>query len=128
MNGKAINCPAFTIADDVEVYQSCAVTYQDQLYVYGGRNYKRQIAKVINKSLRKVGSLPFDFTSGGCSSTTDKIILCFHRDGDGRTCYKTTNPIEQFEETRKSIHEHRHIKFASSKCKFFYTNADSSLF
>ena len=77
LNGKALNCPAFTIADDVEVWQSCAVTYQDHFYVYGGINYKRQIARVTYKSLVKVGSLPFDFTSGGCSSTTYKILLCF---------------------------------------------------
>ena len=120
LNGTAMNCPAFTIADNVEVSGSCAVTYQDHFYVYGGYNHKRQIAKVTDKSLRKVGSLPFDFTSGGCSSTTDKIILCFHDDGDGRTCNKTTNPIGQFEETSKSIHEHRRIKFASSECRFLY--------
>ena len=120
LNGKAMNCPAFTIADDVEVYGSCAATYQGRFHVYGGFSYRRQIAKVINKSLTKVGSLPFDFYFGGCSTTTDKIILCFNRYGDLRTCYKTTNPISQFEETRKSIHEHRRIRFASSECKFLY--------
>ena len=120
LNGRAINCPAFTIADDVEVYESCAVTYQGGFYVYGGKKYRRQIAKVIDKSLVKVGSLPFDFYRGGCSSTTEKIILCFHFYGDMKTCYKTTNPISQFEETRKSIHEHRGIKFESSECKFLY--------
>ena len=117
LNGRAMNCPAFTIADNVEVYYSCALTFQDHFYVYGGETYKRQIAKVINKSLTKVGALPFDFSEGGCTSTTDKIILCFHY-FDKRTCYKTTNPISQFEETRKSIHEHQWIKFASSECKF----------
>ena len=120
LNGKALNCPAFSIADDVEVYGSCAVTYQGGFYVYGGKTYKRQIAKVTDKSLRKIGSLPFDFIAGCCSSTTDKIILCFHFNGDKRTCYKTTNPIAQFEETTKSIHEHNAIRFASSECKFLY--------
>ena len=118
LNGKAMNCPAFTIGDAVEVLKSCAVTYQGGFYVYGGINYKRQIAKVIDKSLKKIGSLPFDFRFGSCSSTTDKIILCFHWHGDKRTCYKTTNPLSQFEETTKSIHEHRGIKFTSSECKF----------
>ena len=118
LNGKAMNCPAFTIADGVEVDHSCAVTYQGRFYVYGGISYKRQIAKVTDKELTKVGSLLFDFTSGGCSSTTEKILVCFHRDGDLRTCHKTTNPIAQFEETTKSIHEHRSIRFASSECKF----------
>ena len=118
LNGNWMYCPAFTIADDVEVDLSCGVRYQDQLYVYGGRKNKRQIAKITNKSLAKVGSLPFDFTQGGCSSTTEKIFLCFHFNGDMKTCYKTTNPIAQFEETTKSIHEHRAMKFASSECKF----------
>ena len=120
LNGKTMNCPAFTIADGVEVFASCAVTYQGGFYVYGGNTYKRQIAKVTDKSLRKIGSLPFDFIAGCCSSTTDKIILCFHFNGDKRTCYKTTNPIAQFEETTKSINEHRYIRFASSECKFLY--------
>ena len=120
LNGNWMYCPAFIIADDVEVDLSCGVRYQDQLYVYGGRKNKRQIAKISNKSLTKVGSLPFDFTLGGCSSTTNKIILCFHFDGDGKTCYKTTNPIAQFEATTKSIHAHRAIRFASSECKFLY--------
>ena len=119
LNGKAMNCPAFTIADGVEVDHSCAVTYQGRFYVYGGKKYQRQIAKVTDKALRKIGSLPFDFYRGGCSSTTEKIILCFHFYGDMKTCYKTTNSIAQFEATRKSIHEHRKIKFASSECKFF---------
>ena len=127
LNGKAMNCPAFTIADDVEVYKSCAVTYQNQFYVYGGNTHKRQIAKVTNKvtpTLRRVGTLPFKFAFGGCTSTTDKIILCFHYGFHGdrgypRTCYTTTNPIGQFEETRKSIYKHGLIKFASSECKFF---------
>ena len=126
LNGRAMNCTAFTIADDVEVFGSCAVTYKDQFFVYGGYDRKRQIAKVTNKSLRNVGSLPFDFREGGCSSTTDKIFLCFVY-GGWRTCYKTTNPFGQFEETRKSKYKHRLIKFASSECKFF-RNTDAILY
>ena len=113
-----MSCPGFTIADDVEVDRSCAVTYQDQFFVYGGDTHRRQIAKVTNKSLRNVGSLPFDFRLGGCSSTTNNIILCFHYFGDYRTCYQTTNPTGQFKQTTKSIHKHKEIKFASSECKF----------
>ena len=119
LNGNWLYCPAFTIADDVEVDLSCGVRYQDQLYVYGGRKNKRQIAKITNKSLTKVGSLPFNFRLGGCSSTTNEIFLCFDLYGDGKTCYKTTNPIAHFEKTRKSKHKHQWIKLASSECKFF---------
>ena len=128
LNGKEMSCPGFTIDYDVEVYKSCAVTYKDQFFVYGGQHHRRQIAIVANKSLINVGSLPFDFRSGGCSSTTNKIILCFHYDGDKRTCYQTTNPTGQFKQTTKSIHEHRLIKFASSECKFIITMTISSLF
>ena len=105
------------VADNVDVYHSCAVTYKDQFFVYGGYTHKRQIAKVTNKSLINVGSLPFDFENGGCSSTTNKVILCFDYFGDKRTCYQTTNPTGQFKQTTKSIHEHLQIKFASSECK-----------
>ena len=112
-----MSCPGFTIADDVEVDGSCAVTYKDQFFVYGGQTHKRQIAKVTNKSLINVGSLPFDFRKGGCSSTTNKIILCFHWHDDLRTCYQTTNPTGQFKQTTKSLHQHGAIKFTSSECK-----------
>ena len=147
LNGKDINCPVFTIADDVKVYHSCAVTYQNQFFVYGGqkgtvikggeskpnklswlgstqqeqklKSFSRQIAKVANKSLKRVGDLTFDFTRGGCTSTTDKILLCFSEQGDWRTCYKSKNPMAQFRELTKSKDFHLRIKFASSECKFF---------
>ena len=122
MNGQDIECTDFTIADDVKVYHSCAITYQNQFFVYGGqmlKSFSRQIAKVTNKSLKRVGDLPFDFIRGGCSSTTDKILLCFSEQSDWRTCYKSTNPIAQFLERKKSKHIHLRIKFASSECKFF---------
>ena len=119
LNGKESDCPPFTIDNNVAVFYSCAVTYQDQFFVYGGKNRTRQIATVINKSLRNVGTLPFNFYLGGCASTMTKIILCFDRDeGDWRTCYKTTNPTGQFEETKKSLFTHKSIKIASSECKF----------
>ena len=128
LNGKEMSCPGFTIADDVDVAASCAVTYKDQFFVYGGYTHKRQIAKVTNKSLINIGYLPFDFFQGGCSSTANKIILCFDYNGDLKTCYQTTNPTGQFKQTTKSIHSHRHIKFASSECKFIIKMTISSLF
>ena len=117
LNGKETRCPAFTIADDVEVKYSCAVTYQDQFYVYGGQTYKRQIAKVKDMSLINVGSLSFDFVQGGCSSTKSKILLCFDFNGDHKTCYQTTSPTDRFVETKKSNYQHREAKFTSSECK-----------
>ena len=118
LNGKESDCPPFTIDNNVAVFYSCAVTYQDQFFVYGGKNRTRQIATVINKSLRNVGTLPFNFFGGSCSSTMTKIILCFDRGaGDWKTCYKTTNPTGQFEETQKSRFTHKTIKIASSECK-----------
>ena len=117
LNGKETYCSAFTVADDVEVFYSCAVTYQNQFFVYGGFAQKRQIAQVKDMSLINVGSLPFDFIKGGCSSTKSKITLCFNYDSDYRTCYQTTNPTEQFVETTKSNHNHRDTRFASSECK-----------
>ena len=118
LNGKEMNCPAFTIAKNVEVYKSCAVIYKGQFFVYGGSYRFRQIATVRNKTLTNVGDLPFDFQWGACSSTTSKIILCFHSYGDRKTCYQTKNPTGQFKETQKSIHNHFKIRIASSECKF----------
>ena len=132
LNGKDINCSTFKIqkrtietgnkevsVDAVEVRYSCAVTYQDKFFVYGGNSeFVRQILIAANKSLAKVGTLPFDFTMGGCSSTSSKIILCFHIDGDKKTCYISANPKANFKETDKSIHRHRLTKFASAESKF----------
>ena len=151
--GKAVNCPGFTFGSRVEVWESCAVTYQNQFFVYGGYTYtptkadnkqqwagmpgkktdpkyglvqstvsgpnlQRQISKVINKTLKRIGTLPFDFRYGGCTSTKSEIILCFHSvGGKYKTCYKTTNATSQFKETAKSIYDHKQIKLASSECK-----------
>ena len=117
LSGKEIKCTAFTIDNNVEVRHSCAVTFKGRFIVYGGYTLKRQIAEVTNKSLKNVGNLPFDFVLGGCTSTTNEILLCFHHDGDLKTCYQTTNPTGQFNEITKSSHVHRRIKFASSECK-----------
>ena len=126
--GKKMDCPAFTVSDGIEVYESCAVTFQNEFFVYGGsKNNNRTIAKVINKSLRNFGVLPFDFKDGCCSSTRSTIILCFPLgyaliQGQlfgGRTCYKTTDPTGNFKQTKDSIYEHHFIRIASSERKLF---------
>ena len=115
---KRMRCPIFTIDDGVGVSRSCGVTYQNQFFVYGGKTETRQIAKVIQKSLKNVGTLPFDFFNGGCSSTSNRIILCFCYYGDYRSCYQSMNPTTHFVGTRKSNYGHKSIKVASSERKF----------
>ena len=117
LSGKEMKCPAFTIDKNVEVKHSCAVTFKGRFIVYGGSTHKRQIAQVTNKSLKNVGTLSFDFVRGGCTSTTNEILLCFHVDGDLKTCYQTTIPTNQFKKITKSSQVHRRVKFASSECK-----------
>ena len=120
LHGNELSCLGFTIARDVDVYESCAVTYKDKFYVYGGYTNKRQIATINKLSLVKVGTLPFDFEFGGCTSTADQLFLCFDFMGDLKTCYQTKNPIDYFYKTNKTNHEHRNIRFASSESKFFF--------
>ena len=65
-------------------------------------------------------SLPFDFTSGACSTNDNHIVLCFSKQSKKR-CYKSMSPIPehwwQFTLTRMSSFRHKSISISISAGK-----------
>jgi len=94
----------FKYEEGTEAKQSCATVLNGEMYVLSGSRYigmkptdnYKQISKVGNCKLKKVGELPFDIDDGydgggGCNTFHDprvnefRIMLCFY-DGPGRAC------------------------------------------
>ena len=69
----------FSIDNDAEVYESCSLVWQNELYVYGGYSKKRQISKVNACVLEKIGELTFNHNKGDCINVADeRIYICFN--------------------------------------------------
>ena len=114
MNGnvKSIN---FEVENGVHVYQSCGVQFKGDYYVYGSSSDdKRQVAKITNCSLKRIGTLPFTFESGACAATMDQVFLCFANNGDQKTCHATNEPTGQFNVLAKSAYEHDKVRIATN--------------
>ena len=86
---------------------------------------RRQVAKVENCSLKRVGTLDFGFYYGSCTNTNDRVYLCFG-DGGGeyQTCHLGTDPLGIFETIEKSSYSHATIRIASSECKRIITDTN----
>ena len=51
--------------------------YQDQVYVLGGAQQKRQISRLTGCEIERLGSTQFDFSFGACGVFDEKVLLCF---------------------------------------------------
>ena len=113
-----------------EVKFSCSVTFRGEFYVFGGdhiHNYQqmRQILKVTDCSIEKVGKLRFDFRYGACAAVNEEsIYLCFSdRDGNSRKqCYVGTDPVGPFSKTNQSQFSHDLTRIAASEGSYFNLN------
>ena len=95
----------FKFETGTEVYASCAATLNDEFWVIGGYNRRRQVilknlsvietcnfrilfqlSKIQDCKLTKVGRLDFDYVYGGCNTFSFGILLCFS-DNSPRTCH-----------------------------------------
>ena len=98
-------------------YQSCSVTYRNRFYVFGGWNDKRQISEVMERKMRNIGSLDFDYYDGGCSNVDDReIYLCFY-DRGFKKCRSGVDPRGKFTVITYSRYEHGRTRIAASKSK-----------
>jgi len=97
----------FTYDLNTEVYESCAATLDGEMFVLGGWNEKKQISKVQNCKLNRVGEMPFDFYEGACNTFPFGIMLCFSHDAKQEchsfhgTSFKT-EPSSKFSHDRVS--------------------------
>ena len=73
--------------------ESCHVSYNDELFFYGGLNHSRRIFKLNSDSSEKpLSELKFDFVSGSCARNNDFVLLCFSVENK-RLCYKSNSPV-----------------------------------
>ena len=102
----------FSIDDDAEVYQSCSITWNNQLYVYGGKNKRTQISKVTDCRLKRVGTLEFNHEAGDCVNAGDnRIYLCFDcAKANKNKCRVGSSPIGGlFNEIALSHYYHKRV-------------------
>ena len=123
--GEKNKMKCFEPDSKTEAYDSCSVNWNNQLFIFGGRNEKRQISQLNGHKLVRVGSLTFDFTLGACSVMAKKIIfLCFSEtktvwqeyNGSSR-CRRSSGPLKQFSEITTSKYPHDSIQTSSSDSK-----------
>ena len=68
----------FEIDEEAEVYGSCSLTWQNELYVFGGDTQRTQISKVQSCRLAPIGQLAFEHYFGDCVNVAgNAIVLCF---------------------------------------------------
>ena len=119
-SGRQDQISCFSYDEKTEIYGSCSLTWQNNFYVFGGETNIRQISKVIDKKLTKIGSLDFDHRYGACSVMgMDELYLCFNyaNRNESSLCRTSENPLGEFYEIVESNYEHRLIKTAASDCK-----------
>ena len=106
--------------DDM-LLSSCSLTFQNDLYVFGGaKSFVNQVSKLINYRFVVIGRLKFQFLLGACATAgNDYIYLCFHlgTKEEMRLCRYAPRPDGTFSPIEKSNHRHGRISIAASKCK-----------
>ena len=112
----------FEIDEQAQVYKSCSLTWENELYVFGGNSLKNQISKVKSCRLEPIGKLEFDHHMGDCVNVaSEKIVLCFNDDrfnGDRRRCRLATSPTGVFSVMTPSQYDHEGTRIATDNGKF----------
>ena len=73
--GRHDEVSCFTTEQNTEAYGSCSISFQNDFFIFGGKNQVRQISKLSGYTLTLVGSLSFDHYFGACNVIGDKIYL-----------------------------------------------------
>ena len=110
----------FEIDEEAEVYGSCSLTWENELYVFGGTLKRTQISKVTSCRLEPVGQLAFNHKSGDCVNVArDKIVLCFNDEkNDRKKCRRASSPTGIFSEMMPSQYTHSNIRIATNDGEF----------
>ena len=116
-NGGHEQLSCFTHESNSEASVSCSLTWNNEMYIFGGERNKRQISKLARYNLQVIGSLPFDFLLGGCTNMAGrKLFLCFDSNDDKR-CHWSTDPLGSFNDVPLTSYNHQDIRISSSDCK-----------
>ena len=98
-----------------EADMSCAVTFKNKHYIYGGKVNKRPILQLNDCGLVSIGSLEFDLRQGACGTTNGVIVLCFNiKDQDLKLCRQASSPTGPWSKMSLSLSTHKQTAIATS--------------
>ena len=120
-NGKADENFYFRLSDKTFIYRSCSITFRNEFYVFGGDTpyggEKRQISKLTDCHLQRIGTLSFNHESGTCTDVNDsRIYLCFDVSST-KVCRYAKNPLDTFTQATSSVYSHFATSIAASECE-----------
>ena len=70
----------FEIESRTEVRLSCSATINGEFYIFGGSTQRRQVSKIIDCSLNRVGDLPYELYYPACGTfkfPEERSMICF---------------------------------------------------
>ena len=104
--GQQEELACFERDDNTEAFNSCSLTWRNQLHVFGGDTERRQISRLTGYKLERIGDLPFDHYVAACSVMANQYIyLCFDWNTP-KQCRRSTGPLETFSKLAMSNHDH----------------------
>ena len=109
----------FSIDEEAEVYKSCSLSWENELFIFGGSSKRTQISKVTSCRLAPIGQLTFNHYSGDCVNVAnDKVVLCFNYNtgdsGDWKKCRSASSPTGAFTEMTPSQYDHTWTRIATN--------------
>ena len=70
----------FEMKARTEVHQFCSASINGEFYIFGGLTQTRQISKIVNCSLERIGDLPYELTFPACGTfrfPEERSMMCF---------------------------------------------------
>ena len=120
--GEQKELACFERGERTEAELSCSLVWQNQLHIFGGQYETRQISRLNDYKLERIGDLSFDHFDGACTVMASQFIyLCFNDDpNDTKRCRQSTGPLQGFTEIALSTHEHLWTRVSCSDSKSFH--------
>ena len=120
-SGRKDVLECFKHGQKTQAYHSCSLTWNNEFFIFGGYDYKRQISKLSGYHLKNVGSLKFDHNYGTCANMANKkLFLCFNDDSiDHKKCRWASDPLGPFFQATLATHKHHMSRISSSNGKLF---------
>ena len=109
----------FELGNAVSAAYSCSLTWRNNYYMFGGSGGQdKQISKLVDCKMTRMGSLSFPFNYGGCANMNNRrLFLCFD-ESHANDCYFADEPEGIYHETQSSTSSHKRSRIASSNCEF----------
>lgn len=80
----------FEIEPLTEVHRSCSASINGEFYIFGGLTQTRQISKIVNCSLARIGDLPYELAYPACGTyrfPEERSMMCF-ASGHSSSCVR----------------------------------------